>query len=101
MAGGFAQSNVARDDRPEHFVFEMTFHLAGHLMGEVISAVKHGEEDPLDLQSWIEGPFDQANRYEKLPQPFHGIVFALERDEHRMGCREDRKSTRLNSSHLA
>ena len=85
MAGSFAQSNVARNDRLEHLIFEVAPHFMDHLVGEVVSAVKHGEEDPLDLQFWIEGLFDQADRFEKLSQPFHGIVFALERNKHRMG----------------
>ena len=86
MAGGFAQTDTAGDDRIENLVFEMAPHLMGHLMGEVVPAVEHGQKDSLDLQLWIEGLFNQADCFEKLAQSFHGVIFALERDDHRVGC---------------
>lgn len=88
MAGSFAQSNVSRYDRLKHLIFEVVFHFLGHLAREVVSAVEHGEQDSFDLQFWIEGLFDQADRFEKLAQTFHSIIFALERDDDGMGCRQ-------------
>ena len=88
MAGGFTQSNISSDDRLKHLIFEVAFHLIGYLVGEVVSAVEHGKQDSLDLQFWIEGLFYQADRFEKLSQPFHGIIFALERDDDGVGRRQ-------------
>ena len=72
----------------EYLVFEVTFHFIGHLVGEVVPAVEHGEQNSFDLQLRIEGLFNQADRFEKLAQPFHGIVFALERDDDGVGRRQ-------------
>ncbi len=88
MAGSFAQSNVSRYDRLKDLIFEVMFHLLGHLAREVVSAVEHGEQDSLDLQFWIEGLFDQTDRLEKLAKTFHRIIFALERDDDRVGRRQ-------------
>lgn len=88
MAGSFTQSNVPGDNGPEYLVFEVFFHFLGDLMREVIPAIKHGEENPLDLQSWVEGLFNQAYRLEKLAQSFQGIVFALERNDHGVSSRQ-------------
>lgn len=63
MTGGFAQPNVAGDDRLEYLVFEMTSHLMSYLMGEVISNIEHGEKYSLDLQFWIENLFNQSDRF--------------------------------------
>ena len=88
MAGGFAQPDVAWDNCLEHLIFEMAFHFMGDLVGEIVPAIEHGEENSFDLQLWIESLFNQANRFEKLPQSFHGIVFTLERDHDGVGCRQ-------------
>ena len=42
----------------------------GHLMGKVVPAVEHGEQNAFDLQFRIEGLLDQADRFEKLAQSF-------------------------------
>ena len=78
MAGSFTQSNIPGDNGPEHLVFEVFLHFLGDLMRKIIPAIEHGEENSLDLQFWVEGLLDQAYRFEKLAQPFQGIVFALE-----------------------
>src|SRR4030042_6474964 len=88
IAGSFAQSNISRDDCPEYLFFKVFSHFLGDLVSEIISAVEHGEKNSLDLQSWIQGLFDQANRLEKLPQSFQGVILALKRDDHGMGCRQ-------------
>ena len=88
MAGGFAQPNVARDDRVKHLIFEVSFHLMGHLVGKVVPAVEHGEENAFDLQLRIEGLLNQADRFEKLSQSFQCIVFTLEWDDDGVGRRE-------------
>src|SRR4030042_4038847 len=85
MTGSLAQPNVSRDDRFKYRVFEVLSQLQGDLMGKVVPAVKHGEQNTLNLQFWIERLFDQLDRLQKLAQPFHGIVFALERNKDRMG----------------
>jgi hypothetical protein len=49
MARGFAQSNVSGDNRLKNLIFEVAPHLLGHLVGEVVSAVEHGEQDSFEL----------------------------------------------------
>ena len=88
MTGSFAQSDVSWDDRLKDLIFKVAFHFLGHLVGKIVPAVEHGEEDSFDLQSWVEAVFNQADRLEKLAQSFQGIVFTLEWDDHGVGCRQ-------------
>ena len=88
MTGGLAQSNISWDDGVKHLLFEMAPDFLGHLMGEVVADVEHGEKNPFDLQPRIEGLFDQTDRLEQLSQAFEGIVFALQRNEDGMGGRQ-------------
>ena len=71
-----------------YLIPEMGPYLLDHLVGKVVSAVKHREEDTLHLKPGIEGLLDQADRLQKLGQTFHGIVFALQWNDDRMGCGE-------------
>ena len=88
VARRLAEPDISGDDRLEDFIFEMGPHLLDHLVGKVVSTVKHGEENTFHLQPRIEGLFDQTDRLEKLGQTFHGIVFALQWNDDRMGRRE-------------
>ncbi len=88
MAGSFTQSNISGDNGPEYLVSEVSLDFLGDLMGEIIPAIKHGEDNSLDLQFWVEGLLDQAYRLEKLAQPFQGIVLALKRNDHGVSSRQ-------------
>jgi hypothetical protein len=88
MAGSFTQSNISGDNGPEYLVFEVSLDFLGDLMREIIPAIEHGEENSFDLQFWVEGLLNQAYRLEKLAQPLQGIVFALERNDHRVSSRQ-------------
>ena len=88
MAGSLAQPDVSRDNRFEYLILEVISQLQSDLMGKVVPAVKHGEQNPFNLQSGIKRLFDQMDRLEELAQPFHGIVLALQRDKHGMGRRQ-------------
>src|SRR4030042_6225026 len=86
MAGSLTQPDISRDDGLKYLFFEMVPYFLGHLMGEVVADVEHGEKNPFDLQSRIERLFDQTDRLEQLSQAFQGGVFALEGNEDGMGC---------------
>jgi hypothetical protein len=69
MAGGFAQPDVARDDGFENLVLKMAPDFLRHLVGEVVTAVEHGEENAFDLQLRIESLLDEPDRFEAWPEP--------------------------------
>jgi hypothetical protein len=85
VTGGFTEPDVPWDDCLENLIFEVIFYLMGDLVGEVVSAIKHGEEDPFELELWIERLFDQADCFKKLSETFHSVIFALQRDDDGVG----------------
>jgi hypothetical protein len=50
----------------------VAFHLMNHLMREVVSTIKHGQQNPFDIQIRIE-PVDQTDRFKLLIPPWHSI----------------------------
>src|SRR3990172_8675664 len=88
MTGCLAQTDVSGNDRLKDLILKVGSHLLSDLMGEIVPAIEHGEENTLDLQLRIEGLLDEPDRFEKLAQTFHRIILTLKRDDDRMRCRE-------------
>jgi hypothetical protein len=63
----------------------MFFNLVHHLRAQVGAGVVHGEHRPLDGQARVEPALHQRNGVHQLGQPFQGVVFALDGDEHGIG----------------
>src|SRR5512136_2705019 len=77
----FTQSNIARDDRLEYFVPEVTLDFLDNLVRQTKPRVEHRQEDALDVEVRIERFLDQVDRAKKLAETFQCEVLALHRDE--------------------
>src|SRR5882757_9755733 len=75
-ARGLGEPHVARNHGLVHLLAEMLLQLRRHLLRERITGVVHGSEQPFDIELRIQVLADLFDRVD-----------------------EDRKSTRLNSSH--
>ena len=53
----FGNAHVARDDSIEHRLCEVRPHIGGHLLGERVAPVEHGQDDARQLQPRIPGSF--------------------------------------------
>ena len=63
-------------------------HILGHLGGEVVAPVIHGQHDALDSQPRVQPRLDPLDGAEQLGQPFEGVELALQGDQHRVSGAE-------------
>jgi hypothetical protein len=61
MARGFGQTDIARDNGLKYTLCEMTTNFFANLMGEIISAIEHRQQNSMQKQGWIELPLDEIN----------------------------------------
>lgn len=97
MARGLAQPRVARDNSGEHLRVEMVTHIDRHLVAEPCPGVEHGQQKSLDDQGGVQPFLYQLEGVQEALDPFEGIVFALNRNEERVGrgkCVEGEKAKR-------
>ena len=69
----------------EDLAVEVPAHLVGHLLGEVLARVDHGQHDALDAQPGVQRFADQADRALQIGQPLERVVLALQRHQHGVG----------------
>lgn len=70
MAGGFRESNAPRYDRFIHQLPEVRANLLVDLMDQVISTIKHRQDDSADRQRWIQRLPHTRDRADKVGQSF-------------------------------
>lgn len=58
------------------------------LQGKIRSSVEHAENNPLDLQLWIQALFDKFDRTDQLTDTFERIKFTLDRNQNAVYRRE-------------
>src|SRR5690348_7930957 len=65
MTGRFGKTNVARNDRAQHFLAEMLGQLRGHFVAEIVAHVVHRAQQPFDFEFWIEALAYSMDRVEQ------------------------------------
>ena len=58
------------------------------LVGEVVPAVIHGQEDALPVKVRVKALLDQGDGLQELRETLHRVILALEGDQHGVGGRE-------------
>ena len=88
MTGRFGQGDIPGDNDLEHWAGEMGLNLLNYLIRQAISIVVHRQHDPFDLKSGVGRATHQRNGADQLAQPLQRIIFALDRDQDRVGRRQ-------------
>ena len=88
MTGSFAEADVPGNGGFEHRLLHVLLYCGGHLHAEVGPAVVHGQDHAFHLQAGIQAPAHHAEGGHQLTEALQGQVFALHRDQHRVGGAE-------------
>jgi len=87
-ARSLGQAHVSGDDCGEDLRAKILTRVCGNLAGQVEARVVHGEEHAGNAEGRIDAVLDQVHGVEELTQTLERVVFALQRDEQRIGRRE-------------
>lgn len=68
MARGLAEAHIPRDDRLKYFIAKMRLDFGDNLVAEIVSRIKHGQQNSLDFELRIEVLFNQSRRIEELAE---------------------------------
>ena len=74
MGWGFLESHRFRDRRREDQVSEDTLDFFTHLPGQDGPAIKHGDQNPENLQTRVRPSLDLVDGVEKIICPLQGEV---------------------------
>src|SRR5690554_6373982 len=80
------QPHIPRDDRA--IDMEMSPDFISHLIGEVIPRVEHRQQDAVNIERRVQRGAHTLNRIDELAKPLERIIFALKRDDHKIGTGE-------------
>ena len=87
VAGGFHQTDIARDTRGKHLFAEHFQDLVGHVVHDIAAAVEHGEHHALHVQSGVKVFFGQLYGVHQLAQAFEREKFPLNGNKYGIGHR--------------
>jgi hypothetical protein len=85
VAGSFAEPDIPRDDRVVDALEEKCADVSRHLLAQIGALVVHGHQDAGDVERWVEGGADAAQRGNEIGKPFEGEVLAVQRNQYRVG----------------
>ena len=85
MARRFAEPDVARDHGAEHFFLEELPHVGRDLLAQVRPLVEHRQQHAFDVERGVERRAHAAHRADEIGEPFEREVFAVQRNQHRVG----------------
>ena len=88
VAGGLGQAHAARDDGLVDRRAEVAADFRGDFRRQVRPSVEHREEDSLDRELGVQVIPNEIDGGGELAEPLEGVVLALDRDQHRVGCGE-------------
>ncbi|KEO96598.1 hypothetical protein EH32_10240 [Erythrobacter litoralis] len=85
MARRLGKPDIARNHRLENQLAQTFADILGHLVGQAIAPIEHGESDTDDVEPRVKALLNPFDRLEQLAEPFQREKFALERNEQRIG----------------
>ena len=74
MARCLPESDVARDDRPEHLLFEEPPHVGRHLLAQVRPLVVHRQQHALDVERGVEPRADAPQCTDEIGETFEAGI---------------------------
>ena len=78
--------DITLDNGFEHQFLEVALYFVVNLVGKTQTRVVHRQQEALDFQFRIELTLDDTDGVEQFADTLKGKVFALHRDNHRIGC---------------
>ena len=85
MTGSLSKTDTTWDNRLKYQILEVTPHLVEHLITQTQATVVHRQKESLDAQRRIKFLFYQFNGIQQFAYTLKGKVFALYRDDDRIG----------------
>ena len=82
---GFAELDIALDDRLEDQFAEVSLHFFVDLVGQTKSAIVHRQQETLDFEARIHARLHYLNGVEQLADAFQSEVLALDWDDDTIG----------------
>src|SRR5262249_44979789 len=59
-----------------------------HLMRETVSGIEHGKQNSFERKSRVQGLLNQLESFQEGAQTLKGVIFALQRNQERIGGAE-------------
>jgi hypothetical protein len=78
-------ADVARDHRVVNLIAEMAAHVGGDQVAQIVAAVIHRQQYPLQREARVERPLHPLDRAHQLRQALECVELALQRHEHPVG----------------
>ena len=88
VAGCFRKADIARDRRFEDEPAKTGTDIIGHLIGEAVTPIEHGQGHADDSELGIEALLHPLDRRQQLAEAFERKEFALQRHQERIGRSE-------------
>ena len=85
----FTQPGIAVNDRIKYHLLEMCFYFLNNLFGKTQTDIEHGQQNAFNIE---DSGFSRVCTIfivlSKFAETFQGKIFALDRDDDRIGCRQ-------------
>jgi hypothetical protein len=78
---GFCEPDISRNDRVEYLGTEKAAEVGGDLLGKRCAVIKHGEENAFYGKRRVNGATQAHESVVEFGDAFHGVVFALNRNQ--------------------
>ncbi len=77
MARSFSQTNISRDRSREQFFAEEPLQFSRDLLRQIGSVIKHCQDNPFNLERWIQRAANPLDRVQQFGDPFERKIFGL------------------------